>query len=310
MHLTFLGTGSGLPAIDRNVSSLAFDVTDSGEGVWLFDCGEATQHQILKTPIKPRKISKIFITHLHGDHIYGLPGLLSSRAFLNGTTPVDIYAPKGLQTYIETAFRISGTRLSYPIYYHTLTDGQVIKTSHFDIDVKELSHGITSYGFKIIEHDQIGELNVKRLKEMNIAPSPVYQQIKNQELTILSDGRVIHQKDVVGPNKPGRVVTILGDTGPVLGLEAFVANSDVLIHEGTYDKGLATLARQHNHSTMFEACLVAKAADVRALIINHLSQRYDAQMLHTLEQDARLVFPATYMAYDFMTYTVAKRAIK
>ncbi len=115
MELLFLGTGAGVPAKLRNVSSLALMLLEERNAVWLFDCGEATQHQIIHTSLKPRKIEKIFITHLHGDHIFGLPGLLGSRSFQGGTTELTIYGPKGIRQFVETALKVSNTHLKYPL---------------------------------------------------------------------------------------------------------------------------------------------------------------------------------------------------
>ncbi|MED4550999.1 MBL fold metallo-hydrolase, partial [Bacillus licheniformis] len=115
MELLFLGTGAGIPAKTRNVTSVALKLLEERRSVWLFDCGEATQHQILHTSIKPRKIEKIFITHLHGDHVYGLPGLVSSRSFQGGEGPLTVYGPQGIKTFLETALDVSGTHVTYPL---------------------------------------------------------------------------------------------------------------------------------------------------------------------------------------------------
>lgn len=120
MELEFLGTGAGVPAKHRNVTSIALRLLDERNAVWLFDCGEGTQMQILHSTIRPRKIEKIFITHLHGDHIYGLPGLISSRSFQGGDTPLEIYGPKGIKAYIQTVLRISQTKVSYPLHFSRL----------------------------------------------------------------------------------------------------------------------------------------------------------------------------------------------
>ena len=132
MQIEFLGTGAGSPSKQRNVSSLALKLLEERKAVWLFDVGEATQHQILQTTIRPRKIEKIFITHLHGDHIFGLPGLLSSRSFQGGTEPLTIYGPKGIKEYVQVALRVSESRLSYPIKFVELTDdGEIFQCPHY-----------------------------------------------------------------------------------------------------------------------------------------------------------------------------------
>src|SRR5690625_2509243 len=126
MKITFLGTGAGIPSKQRNVSSIALQLMKNKGAIWLFDCGEATQHQILNTPLKPRKIEKIFITHLHGDHIYGLPGLISSRSFQDGRTPLTIYGPKGTEEFGQTSLKVSETNVLYPIEFIEVFDGYQI----------------------------------------------------------------------------------------------------------------------------------------------------------------------------------------
>ncbi|KZU99303.1 Ribonuclease Z [Lactiplantibacillus plantarum] len=126
MQLEFLGTGAGSPGKFRNVTSTALRLLDERNEVWLFDVGEGTQHQILRTTLKPRKIAKIFITHLHGDHIFGLPGLLSSRSFQGGDEPLTIYGPVGVRDFVQTALRVSGTHLSYPLKFHEITKAETV----------------------------------------------------------------------------------------------------------------------------------------------------------------------------------------
>lgn len=179
MELEFLGTGAGVPAKHRNVSSIALKLLDERNEIWLFDCGEGTQMQILRTNIRPRKIEKIFITHLHGDHIFGLPGLISSRSFQGGETPLEIYGPKGTEAFVRNALTISQTKLGYPLVFIDLSEDQAIfEDAHFSVYAKKLSHGIDSYGYRIVEHDHKGELQVDKLKELNIPAGPIYGKLK------------------------------------------------------------------------------------------------------------------------------------
>src|SRR5690625_1057948 len=154
MKLLFLGTGAGMPSKQRNVSSLALMTPQQINDIWLFDCGEATQHQILQTTIKPRKIAKIFITHMHGDHVFGLPGLLSSRSFQGGTDPVEIYGPKELEEYVLTSLKTTGTHLTYPLHFIEVYEGVVFDDEAIKVEARKLKHGLPSYAFKITEKDQ------------------------------------------------------------------------------------------------------------------------------------------------------------
>ena len=141
MELQFLGTGAGMPSKMRNTSAVVLNLSAEGEGYWLFDCGEATQHQILHTSLKPRKIGKIFITHLHGDHIFGLPGLIGSRSFLGGEEQLDIYGPTGLDEWLKTTLRVTNTHLNYELIVHEIGEGVVFE----DDDYRSNSEKFTAY---------------------------------------------------------------------------------------------------------------------------------------------------------------------
>src|SRR5690625_4383960 len=274
--------------------------------LWMFDCGEATQHQILHTSIKPKKLNKIFITHLHGDHIFGLPGFLSSRSFLGGETdPLTIYGPSGIKKYVETSLSISKTHLSYPIHYVEINDvGTIFEDDHFIVDVTLLDHNIQSYGYRITEKDKLGELNVQKLQELGIAPGPIYRQIKENEQTILENGTIINRKDVIGKPKKGKTVSIFGDTKYVPDHISFVKNSDVLIHEATFDATKKNLATNYYHSTTKQTATFAKNAQIKTLILTHISSRYQQEDEHQLLKEAQAIFPNTILAHDFYTYKI------
>ncbi|KRN18893.1 rnz protein [Pediococcus claussenii] len=300
MELEFLGTGAGTPGKFRNVTSVALKLLDETNDVWLFDCGEATQHQILRTNLRPRKIDKIFITHLHGDHIFGLPGFLSSRSFQGGDGKLTIYGPRGIKDFVLTSLKISDTRLGYKIDFHELdNDGEILNNDKFIVRAEKLDHRILSFGYRIEEKAHQGELQVEKLKEMNIPSGPVYGRLKRGETVTLQDGRIINGKDFVGKPQSGRIVTILGDTRRIDSIESLAKDADVLVHESTFGKNEGKLARNYYHSTNMQAASVAKKVHVKELLLTHISARYTAKMAKELERDAKQVFANTKVVKDF-----------
>ncbi|WP_156290860.1 ribonuclease Z [Oceanobacillus salinisoli] len=298
MELIFLGTGAGVPSKERNVSSIALSLLQEINNVWLFDCGEATQHQILHTSIKPRKVNKIFITHLHGDHIFGLPGFLSSRSFQGGDEELTIYGPSGIKEFVETSLRVSSSHLTYPITFVETTEGKVMDDDHFQVHAKKLDHGIASFGYRIVEKNKPGELLVDKLQKIGIIPGPIYRQIKENSVVTTDDGKILHQEDYIGPDKQGRVISILGDTRYKEEHIEFVSNSNVLIHEATFDQDKSALAYDYFHSTTTQAAFLAKQGNVDHLILTHISSRYQKEDNKLLTNEAQQIFSNTTMATD------------
>ncbi len=310
MELEFLGTSAGSPSKFRNVTALALKLLDEINEVWLFDVGEGTQHQILKTSIRPRKVSRIFITHLHGDHIFGLPGFLSSRSFQGAeqAIPLTIYGPRGIKEFVETSLRISQTRLSYPLKFVELQkEGVIFEDEHFKVSFKYLDHRIQCAGYRVEEKDYPGELMVDKLHELGVRPGPIYGKIKNGETVTLEDGRVINGHDFIGEPKKGRIVTILGDTRKNQNIDVLAHNADVLVHESTFGKGEAKLARNYYHSTCIQAAETAKRENVQQLLLTHISARYVGPMIKKLQNDARKIFPQTKVVRDFDVINVPFR---
>lgn len=299
MEIQFLGTGAGVPAKHRNVSGLALRLLDERNAVWLFDCGEGTQLQILRSSIRPRKIEKIFITHLHGDHIFGLPGLISSRSFQGGDTPLEIYGPVGIKRFVQTSLQVSQTRLAYPIKYTEIDEaGIVFQDKQFTVSCLPLDHGVPSWGYRIVEADHDGELDVAKLADLGIPAGPIYGQLKRGETVELPDGQILKGPDFVGKPKKGRIVTILGDTRKTANSVKLAENADLLIHESTYNKLETQMARSHFHSTSHQAAEVAKEANVKTLALTHISARYLNQEALQLEEEAQEIFAASRLAKD------------
>ncbi|KGP73329.1 ribonuclease Z [Pontibacillus yanchengensis] len=303
MNLYFLGTGAGVPSKKRNVTSIALQMLQERGSTWLFDCGEATQHQILHTNIRPRRIEKIFITHLHGDHIFGLPGFLGSRSFQGGDSTLTIYGPKGIQAYVETALAISGTNLTYGLEFYEVEEGIIYEDDYCTVTCYKLDHVITSFGYCIQEHDKPGELLVDKLRAQGVPPGPIYQQIKENPV-VTFEGNVLHREDYLGEQKSGRKVCILGDTRYMNKLKDFVKDADVLVHEATFSKNETDLAYNYFHSTTQQAAQLASDANVKELILTHISSRYQDDDLEELVNEAREQFANTKIATDFSQFPV------
>lgn len=300
MQLEFLGTGAGSPSKQRNVTSVALKLLEELNEIWLFDAGEATQHQILHTTIRPRKVTKIFITHLHGDHIFGLPGFLSSRSFQGGNEPLTIYGPVGIKKFVMTALQVSESRLSYPLKFVEIDHSQELFNERgFKVTTMSLDHKIACYGYRIEEADHPGELQVDKLRQDNIPSGPIYGQLKAGKTVKLDDGRVIDGKNYIGKPQPGRIIAILGDTRQTPNAVVLAHKADVLVHESTFAKNEAKMAHNYYHSTSLQASEVAKQAGVKKLLLTHISARYTGKAAYQLAYQVRDVVPDTRVVNDF-----------
>ncbi|WP_421379428.1 ribonuclease Z [Bacillus salacetis] len=304
MDLLFLGTGAGVPAKSRNVTSIALKLLEERGAVWLFDCGEATQHQILHTSLKPRKIEKVFITHLHGDHIFGLPGFLGSRSFQGGETELTVYGPPGIREFIEVSLSISGTHLLYPLHIEEVEEGMVFEDEQFSVEARMLDHALPCYGYRIVEKDKPGVLQADKLKELGIKPGPIFKKLKEGETVTLDDGRVVDGQDFLGPPIKGRIVTILGDTRPSPEAVKLAESADALIHEATFSKEQEKMAHDYFHSTTQQAAETAAAANAKRLFLTHISSRFTEAEWPELEREARETFPDSHIASDFFEVSI------
>lgn len=301
MLLYFLGTGAGQPSLERNVSGIALQLPEWTPDVWLFDCGEGTQYQILRSPFSLRRITRIFITHLHGDHIFGLPGLLASRSFATEAPELTVYGPEGLAGYLGTALRISGTHLNYALLIQEIEPDEELEIDAWRIKVALLDHGDRCYGYRLEEPNKPGRLDARRLQKFGVSPGPIYGKIKQGETIVLENGQVLHGTDFVGPMRQGAHLVILGDTRYCKASVKLARGADILVHEATLSAEFAEKAYVAYHSTTIQAAQVAKEAKVQKLVLTHVSSRYRPESYPRLLAEARKVFPNTYLAEDHFT---------
>ncbi len=306
MKVTFFGTSAGLPTKERNTQSIALNLEPFSNSVWLFDVGEGTQHQILRHSIKLGKIDHIFITHMHGDHIFGLPGLLTSRSFQGGENkPLTLIGPKGIQNFIETSLKLSESHLNYPITYIEINQQLTYHHKGFTVQAELLNHGITSYGYRIEAPTTPGTINVDALKNIGLEPGPEYQEVKLQD-TFEHNGFIYKSDDFKGKAKPGPIISIFGDTKPCENENVIAKDADIMIHEATYIEGEKTLANNYHHSHIDDVFKLIERANVSKSLITHISNRYNMEDVELIYNDlkSKSGIPQFYFVKDFDTYKI------
>jgi len=301
LRIVFLGTSAGTPSRDRNLAAVA--VVMDGRAL-LFDCGEGTQQQIIRSPLRFGAIEAIFITHLHGDHLYGLPGLVATLGMHNRTAPLDVYGPRGLAAYFDAVRRTSQFNPAFDVLLHDVGEGEVRRADGYRVVAAHLEHSVECLGFCVVEDDRPGEFDVARARTLGIPEGPLFGRLVHGE-SVTIDGRTVAPSDVVGPKRKGRRVAYCTDTRPCAAASALARDADVLIHEATYTSDLANEAVERFHSTAAEAASVARAAAARHLVLTHLSPRYRDP--HPLLAEARAIFAETEVASDLATVKVAPR---
>jgi len=311
VNITFLGTSSGVPSLKRNVSSLALKLSQSSE-VWLFDCGEGTQHQIMKSNIKSSQIKKIFITHMHGDHVYGLPGLLATLGLSGNSTGIEIYGPSELQGFINSALKSSFCKLSFPLRFvevenYALQNKILFENNKIKVNCACLKHKIPAYGYRVSEKEKPGVFDIKKAESMKIAPGPIYSELKQGKKVVLADGRILDGKEFCGPPRKGESFVYCTDTVFSESAVSLSKNVDLLVHESTFSEEDESMAYEKLHSTTIMAAKTALLSNAKKLIITHLSPRYTYKNSITpsdLLKEAQKVFPNTQLAKDFLTVEI------
>ena len=293
MEIIFLGTSSAVPTLERNHPSIALRAFAE---VMLFDCGEGTQRQLIEAKISPMKITKIFISHFHGDHILGLGGLIQSLGFRGREKDLDIYGPKGLHKIINAISSFGYFQINYNLNIHEIQDGTVIETEDYVVECAKVEHNIPSYAYSIKEKKKPLFLREKA-EELGIPPGPLYGKLHNGE-EVEFEGRIIKPEQVLGEAKKGNKISYSGDTRPCEAMIRLARDSDILIHESTYEAEDYQRAVDNAHSTSVEAAEIAREANVNELVLTHISTRYTSD--ENIKSEAQKVFKNTKVARDYM----------
>lgn len=300
-----------MPTRQRNVAGVALQLPQRGEW-WLFDCGEGTQHQILRSStLSLGQLTRIFITHMHGDHLFGLPGLLATGRLAGGGRGAQVYGPVGLSEYLHACWRSTAAEAEFPVEIHELKSGEVYRDEGFTVSCLPLKHRVPAYGFRVSEHDRPGRFRAEEATALGVPFGPLFGQLKRGDTITLPDGHIINGAALCDPVEHGRLIAYSGDTIYCEAMVELAQGVDVLIHEATFSERDEDLARRSRHSTTTMAARVAAEAGARTLLLTHISPRYAPGTATTpddLLREARAIFPQTELAHDFLTFEVPRRA--
>jgi len=297
IQVVFLGTSGSVPTLKR---SLPCVVVQGSSEQWMFDCGENVQHQMIATKVSFHCRMKIFISHLHGDHVLGLPGLLQTMALMGRKEPLQVYGPAGLQKFIVCIKETLNFGLTYPVEIHEICSESIIcDQEQYQVRVVRSNHTVEGYCFAFIEKPRPGRFYPNKALAHGIAAGELWSKLQSGQEITAPNGAVVKPNDVMGPMRQGRKIIYTGDTKPFAAFGEFACNADLVIHDATFDDALKEKADTDGHSTASQAAEQAKTAQAKCLVLSHISARYsDGNML--LEQ-AKKVFPNSIIAEDYMS---------
>jgi len=295
LRIIFLGTAAGVPTRKRSLPAILLQ--REGEQL-MFDCGEGVQRQMLIAKTSLNRITKIFITHMHGDHVMGLPGLLQTMALLSRERKLHIYGPPKTKDFLQGISETVQFVLTFPVEIHEIKKaGIVCQEEEYTVHAVRAKHVIPSFAYAYIEKPRPGTFYPDKAKALNVPEGPLWSKLQKGKNVKLPNGKIVKPEDVMGSPRLGRKIVYTGDTRPFRLLEKFAANADILIHDCTLGDELAARAQEYGHSTVDQAAKAAKKAKVRQLVLTHISQRYEDT--NKWLQQARKIFKNTVVADDF-----------
>jgi ribonuclease Z len=296
LEVIFLGTAASIPTVARALPSVVVKRKDE---ILMFDCGEGVQRQMIKAKVGFHKKMKIFVSHMHGDHVLGLPGILQTMSLLDRTRKLEIFGPVGIRAFIKGIKRTVQFVLTFPVEIHEFEDeGVVCEEDEYLVQAARTDHIIPSFAYAMVERPRPGRFNPEKAKALGIPEGDLWSKLQHGEKVKTPTGKVVRPAQVVGPLRAGRKIAYSGDTRPTDSLVRLAKDADLLIHEATLEDELSERAQEDGHSTPSEGAETAKRANVERLVLTHVSSRYKSTE-HMLAQ-ARKIFPKVDVAEDFM----------
>ena len=296
MTVVFLGTSAGQPTTKRGLSCIS--LSRKGE-IFLFDCGEASQIRFRHAGLRFGRVAGIFITHMHGDHVTGLPGLLMSLQQTGRTSPLRIAGPRNLEAYLEASFRLMQSGLDFPLHLTEHDTAEtVVDTPDYTIRVEPLDHRIPAIGFRFEERDAPGAFDVDEARRRGVVDPRMFGVLQRGDDVVLDDGTWVHSRDVVGPSRRGKRFAYCADTRPCDASLRLGRDVDFLVHESTFGDDRVAQADLSGHSTAAQAGEVGAAAGAHRLILTHFSPRYED--LEVLRSEARPHFETVEAAHELV----------
>lgn len=306
LKLIFLGTGAAAPSITRRSPALA--IQREGE-VILCDCGEGVQVRLQQAGVSPADVRTILISHLHGDHLFGLPGFLSSQQLFKRVQPLTLYGPVGLKRYLDCVQAVSKYPVDYPLTVVELEEERhCFRAGAFEILVLPLCHTSPCLGYRLQEDAKAGKFDAQKAIALGIPNGPE-RKLLQQGQTVPVGGRLIDPADVVGPTIPGRVIAYCTDTMPCENALVLANDCDVLVHDATFSDAYADRAEPTRHCTSRQAAQIAKDAGAQQLMLWHLSIRVHGEQEAALLAQAREVFPPAELPSDLQELIINRRAL-
>jgi len=294
-QVILLGTAGSIPTKSRNLPCIA--IRRRGELI-LFDCGEGAQRQFIKAGIGFPAKFKIFISHLHGDHVLGLPGLLQTMSLMGRSAPLEIYGPRGIIDFLKALRETVRFLLTFDVKVFEVGEGLIYEGDDYVIKACWTDHSIPCLAFSLEEHPRPGKFYPEKAIELGVPKGPLWKRLQMGFPVKLADGRIIKPEQVLGPMRRGLKLVYSADTTPCERVIELARNADLLIHEATFDDSLADKASEDKHSTASQAAEVALKANVKFLVLTHISARYEGDDSILLNQ-ARSIFPKVVVGRDF-----------